>query len=81
MANKFAEMPDEKLLKFEKTLSAIVIMFSIAMVLLLAAVIFITVTKGFSAITVVLLGLAPIGLLNVNNLREIKKEIKSRGLK
>ncbi|WP_116787070.1 redox-active disulfide protein 2 [Flavobacterium psychrotrophum] len=81
MANKFADMPDEKLLRFEKTISAIVIMFSIGMLLLLVAVVYTSFKNGFSAMSVIPLGLAPIGLLNFNNLKEIKKEIKVRGLK
>lgn len=78
--NKFAEMPDEKVLSLEKTLTAVIIMFSIFMVILLGAVIYVTVTKGFSGLTVLPLGMAPILLLNVNNLKELRKEMKNRNL-
>nr|WP_322625222.1 hypothetical protein [uncultured Flavobacterium sp.] len=78
--NKFAEMPDEKVLSLEKTLTAIIIIFSVFMVILLGAVIYVNVTKGFSGLTVLPLGVAPILLLNVNNLKELRKEMKNRNL-
>lgn len=79
-ANKFAAMADEKLLKYEKMLTAIIIIFSVSIVMLLAAVIYINMTRGLSGLTVLPLGIAPILLLNVNNLKEIRKEKKARNL-
>lgn len=79
-ANKFAAMTDEKILKFEKTLTAIVIMFSVFIVILIAAVIYVNIKRGISSLTVLPLGIAPILILNVNNLKAIRKEIKARNL-
>ncbi|KOS07624.1 hypothetical protein AM493_17435 [Flavobacterium akiainvivens] len=79
--NKFAEMPDAKLLNLEKTVKAVLYMFAAAIVIMLITTIYTSVTRGFSAVSVLPVAFLPILLLNVNNLNEIKKEIKARGLR
>ncbi|SFQ22962.1 hypothetical protein SAMN05444144_10267 [Flavobacterium akiainvivens] len=74
-------MPDAKLLNLEKTVKAVLYMFAAAIVIMLITTIYTSVTRGFSAVSVLPVAFLPILLLNVNNLNEIKKEIKARGLR
>jgi hypothetical protein len=74
-------MPDEKLLKTETTVRAVVYMLVAAIVILLANAMYTIATRGFSALNVIPVAFLPIVILNVVNLKELQKEIKARGLK
>lgn len=80
-ANRYAEMPDEKLLKTETTVRSVVYMLAVAIVILIGTGIYTVTVKGFSALTAMPLFFIPIVILNVVNLKELQKEIKARGLK
>lgn len=81
MKNKnFTELSNEELLKNEKTLKTITIMLAGAVFILFIINIFLAFKKGFSALTVVPIALLPIVIVNINSLKEVKKEIKSRNL-
>ena len=74
------EMSNEELLKNEKSVKTITYILTGAIIALLVAIIFLTVKKGFNALSVISLALLPIIILNFNTLKEIKKEIKYRNL-
>lgn len=71
-------MDTEDLVKNEKMLKGITYGFAVILLFLLGINIFLVVKKGFGATQIVPIALLPILILNLNNLREIKKELKSR---
>ena len=75
-----SELSDEELLKNAKTVKIITSMLAGAIVLLFIINIFLAFKKGFSAMSVIPIAFLPIVLVNVNSLKEIKKEIKARNL-
>ncbi len=77
---KLNELSNEELLKNEKSLKVVTYMLAGAILVLFAAGIFLTFRKGFSALSVIPIALFPIVILNLNSLKEIKTEIKSRNL-
>lgn len=78
--NKYAEMSDEKIIKLEQGAKAIVIFFSVIMLIMTASTLYTTLKKGFSGLSVMPLAFMPIYLLNINSFRQIKKEKKLRNL-
>jgi hypothetical protein len=76
---KFSEMTTEELLKSEKSLKGVTYGFAVVLTFLFIINIYIALHKGFSATQVIPLALVPILILNLNTLKEIKKELKSRG--
>ncbi|OIV41900.1 redox-active disulfide protein 2 [Flavobacterium johnsoniae] len=78
MKKKFNEMSSEELLKNEKSLKAVTYIFGIVLLLLFVLNIYLAFIKGFSAANVIPLALLPIFILNMNTLKEIKKELESR---
>lgn len=78
-SNKFNEMSTEELLKNEKSLKTVTYIFAVILTFLFIINIYIALHKGFSATQVIPLALLPILILNLNTLKEIKKELKSRG--
>lgn len=74
----WGNLTSEELVKKEKFLKMTVYMLGGALVLLFVLTIYNTTQKGFSALNVVPLGLLPMLILNINNLNEIRKELKSR---
>ncbi|TCC86640.1 redox-active disulfide protein 2 [Pedobacter frigiditerrae] len=75
-----SELSNEELLKNEKTLKTITSMLAGAIFLLFVVNIFLAFKKGFSALSAVPIALLPIVIINFNSLKEMKKEIKARGL-
>ncbi|AQX84852.1 redox-active disulfide protein 2 [Elizabethkingia bruuniana] len=74
----FSDLSTEDLLKRQKTIKPLTILFIGTLVVLLVLSIFITIKKGFTALLVVPFALSPIAILNLNNLKSIQKEINSR---
>ena len=70
----FSDLSTEDLLKRQKTIKPLTILLIGTLVLSL----FITIKKGFTAVLVVPIALSPIAILNLNNLKNIQKEINSR---
>lgn len=76
---KLQELSTEELRKREKTTKLVTYMFAGILLFLFCINIFNSIKKGFSALNAVPFALLPILLLNVNNLKEIKKELNARG--
>lgn len=78
MKKKFNEMTSEELIKTQKSLKTVTYIFGVVLLLLFGINIFLVANKGFSASNVIPIALLPIFILNMNTLREIKKELESR---
>ena len=77
---KFTEMSNEELLKSQKTIKTVTSIFAGMLMFLIAINIFLAFKKGFSALNVVPVALLPIFIININTLKEIKKELNSRNI-
>jgi peptidoglycan biosynthesis protein MviN/MurJ (putative lipid II flippase) len=79
---KTNEMSNEELLKQEKTLTVMISLLIVSTVMMIGAGIFIMITKKgrFNTFLIVPLCFSIIFLLNVNSLKELRKEKKGRGL-
>lgn len=81
MSNKkYTEMSDEELLKSQKSIKTITALLAGMLLFLFAINIFLAFKKGFSALSVVPIALLPIVIININTLKEIKKELNSRNI-
>lgn len=78
MKKNFNEMTTEELIKTQKSLKTVTYLFGVVLLLLFCLNIFLVVNKGFSASNVIPVALLPIFILNMNTLKEIKKELQSR---
>ncbi|KAF2511893.1 redox-active disulfide protein 2 [Flavobacterium foetidum] len=79
MKKKFNEMTSEELIKTHKTLKTVTYLFGVILFVLFVLNIFLVANKGFSASNIIPIALLPIFILNMNTLKEIKKELESRG--
>jgi 1,4-dihydroxy-2-naphthoate octaprenyltransferase len=77
---KLAELTDEQLIKSEKQIKGLVLVFAGVLIVLLVSIIFLASKKGFSGLTAVPLALIPILVINLNNWNELRKEKKARNL-
>ncbi|MBB4804631.1 hypothetical protein HNP37_004728 [Flavobacterium nitrogenifigens] len=77
-AKKPSDMSLEELLQKEKMIKVAIYSLIALNIILLIAVIFLFVKKGFSALFVVPFSMVPIIIINSNSLKEIKKEIALR---
>ncbi|TKC07948.1 redox-active disulfide protein 2 [Pedobacter polaris] len=75
-----SELSNEELLKSEKSLKTITAMLAGAILVLFIINVFLAFKKGFSAFSVIPIALLPIVIVNLNSLKEMKEEIKSRNL-
>lgn len=81
MSNKrYAEMSNEELLKSQKSIKTVTAILVGMLLFLFAVNIFLAFKKGFSALNAVPIALLPIVIINVNTLKEIKKELNSRNI-
>ena len=78
MKKNFNEMTTEELSKAQKSLKTVTYLFGVVLLLLFCLNIFLVANKGFSASNVIPIALLPIFILNMNTLKEIKKELQSR---
>jgi tellurite resistance protein TehA-like permease len=78
MKKKFNEMTSEELIKTQKSLKTVTYLFGVVLLLLFCLNIFLVANKGFNASNVIPIALLPIFILNMNTLKEIKKELQSR---
>ncbi|MGJ1364754.1 redox-active disulfide protein 2 [Sphingobacterium spiritivorum] len=74
------EMSDEELLKKKRITSTATGVLAGMLLLLLILATYISFTKGFSALIVIPIALSPTLILNFKTVKEIKLELKSRGL-
>ncbi|RIV23575.1 redox-active disulfide protein 2 [Fibrisoma montanum] len=72
------EMSSEALLKQEKTVKVVTGTLAGMLLLLLVMGIVMAFEKGFNAFIIMPFGLLPIVFLNLNHLKEIKKELDAR---
>jgi Flp pilus assembly protein TadB len=78
MKKNFKEMTSEELVKTQKSLKTLTYLFGVVLLLLFGLNIFLVANKGFSASNVIPIALLPIFILNMNTLKEIKKELEAR---
>jgi len=71
-------MTTEELIKTQKSLKTVTYLFGVVLLLLFGLNVFLVANKGFSASNVIPIALLPIFILNMNTLREMKKELESR---
>ena len=77
---KSEEMTNEELLKYEKMVKPITYILGGALALLFGINIFSFFQKGYSALSIIPIALLPILIINLSNLKEIKKEKLKRNL-
>lgn len=75
---KISDTTTEALFKQQKAIKAITYLRAGTLYVLFGLIIYLTIRDGFNALTIIPIALLPILLLNFNNLKEIKKELKSR---
>jgi len=73
-------MTGQELIKYETSVKVITVSLGEMLILLLVSGLYITITKGFSALQAIPLALLPIFITNINNLKALKKEKKARNL-
>ncbi len=74
----FAEMDVELLQKQKKTITSLTGLLIGMLIILLIVGVYISFNKGFSIFIIIPFTLFPIVAINLNNLKEINKELKSR---
>ncbi|GAB3796317.1 hypothetical protein GCM10028819_13700 [Spirosoma humi] len=72
-------MSIEKLQRQAKTIKVATGTLAGMLLVLLVMAIFLSIKKGFSALVIIPFALLPILITNVNSLKQIKKELESRG--
>lgn len=77
---KYTQMSDEELLKNQKSIKTITALLAGMLLFLFAINIFLAFKKGFGALNAVPIALLPIVIINVNTMKEIKKELNSRNI-
>ena len=75
---KFSEMSSEALLKQAKTIKVVTGMLAGMLLTLLVIGISMAFRQGFNTFIIIPFGLLPIVFLNLNSLKEIKKELDTR---
>lgn len=78
MKKNFSDMTSEELVKTQKSLKTVTYLFGVVLLLLFGLNIFLIANKGFSASNVIPIALLPIFIMNMNTLKEMKKELESR---
>ncbi len=77
-AKNFTEMSTEKLLEQTKSVKALTGLLAGMLLILFCTGLFLSFNKGFNVFLIIPLALLPILILNINTLKEIKKELNSR---
>jgi asparagine N-glycosylation enzyme membrane subunit Stt3 len=75
---QFSEMSVEKHQQQAKTIKVVTGTLVGMLLVLLVMAIMLSIKKGFSALVIIPFALLPIVLINVNSLKQIKKELESR---
>lgn len=78
MKKNFSEMSNEELIKTQKSLKIVTYLFGVVLLLLFGLNIYLIANKGFNASNVIPIALLPIFILNMNTLKEMKKELEAR---
>ncbi|KPE53173.1 hypothetical protein [Chryseobacterium indologenes] len=81
MKNKhFTEYTDEELMSNEKKIKVLTIMLASSMMVLFFTFIVLVIKKGFNPIMIIPIGILPLLVINIMNLKKLKKEKEKRGL-
>jgi asparagine N-glycosylation enzyme membrane subunit Stt3 len=75
---QFSEMSVEKLQQQAKTIKVVTGTLAGMLLVLLVMAIMLSIKKGFSALVIIPFALLPIVVININSLKQIKKELESR---
>lgn len=78
--NKFAAVSNEVLIKNEKKVKALTLVFGGVLLILFATTLALTIKKGFTPLIVTPIALLPLLIVSLNNWNEMKKEIRSRSI-
>lgn len=78
--NKFAAVSNEALVKNEKKVKALTLVFGGVLLLLFVTTLVLTVKKGFTPLIVTPIALLPLLIVSLNNWNDMKKEIRSRNI-
>lgn len=80
-SKKISEMSNEELLKNEKVIKTITALFGGTLLFLFIITIFLNIIKKeFNPLTIIPIALFSIFIININSLKEIKKEKEKRNL-
>ncbi|MDR2236419.1 MAG: hypothetical protein LBE92_09860 [Chryseobacterium sp.] len=74
------EYTDEELIRHEKKVQVLTIMLATSMIVLVFTFIVLMIKKGFNPVMIVPIGLFPLLVVNIINLKNLKKEKEKRGL-
>ncbi|MFW2475474.1 MAG: hypothetical protein ACN4EP_01080 [Sediminibacterium sp.] len=74
-----SEMNTEVLKKNYKTMKMVIIILSVFLVIMVGSGIYITLSKGFGAVSILPFAFLPLFVLNIVNLKKIKNELITRG--
>ncbi|TDO28657.1 redox-active disulfide protein 2 [Sediminibacterium goheungense] len=74
-----AEMSTEVLKKNYKTMKMVIIILSVFLLIMVGSGVYITLTKGFGAVSILPIAFLPLFMLNMVNFKKIKKELTARG--
>jgi hypothetical protein len=77
-AKNYSEMSTEKLLEQTKSIKALTGLLAGMLFVLFCVGFYLTYNKGFNVFLIIPFAFLPIVILNVNTLKEIKKEVRSR---
>ncbi|MFN3667394.1 MAG: hypothetical protein ACK4S0_14610 [Sediminibacterium sp.] len=74
-----SEMNTEVLKKNYKTMKMVIIILSVFLVIMVGSGVYITLSKGFGAVSILPFAFLPLFVLNIVNLKKIKNELITRG--
>lgn len=74
------EYTNEELISNEKKMKILTIMLMVAILILFFSSFYLTIKKGFNALSVIPIALLPILIMNINNWNKLKKEKSDRNL-
>lgn len=72
-------MNTEMLKKNYKTMKMVIIILSVFLVIMVGSGVYITLSKGFGAVSILPFAFLPLFVLNIVNLKKIKNELITRG--
>lgn len=75
---KLQELSTEDLLKQEKALKMLTALLVTALLLVFVTALYTTLRKGFTSLLIIPIALMPVGIMNHNNLKAIRKELNAR---
>ncbi len=74
-----AEMSTEVLKKNYKAMKLVIIILSVFLLIMVGSSVYVTLTKGFGAVSILPIAFLPLFILNIVNRKKIKTELIARG--